>query len=240
MAELARVVTTSVFRVVFGSLAARRSTLLLALNPDVERRFRRYHARISVQSNTALPPGLLSSLDAHRATSGTRPIAVYAGRLLPWKGLRAAIRCLQYASDWTLIIFGEGPDKAPLLALAHRLGVEARVQLRGTATRRDVMNAMAAADAFLFPSFHDSAGAAAAEASALGCPVICLDLGGPPLQAGRNAHVVRALPARTLPKRLASALADVAGHGAPDNHLGAERLSDLLRQYYSGSTDGVT
>jgi glycosyltransferase involved in cell wall biosynthesis len=40
------------------------------------------------------------------------------------------------------------------------------------------------ADVLLFPSFHDSGGWVVAEALRVGCPVLCLDLGGPPNLVG--------------------------------------------------------
>ncbi len=45
--------------------------------------------------------------------------------------------------------------------------------------RPGLLAAMAASDAFLFPSFRDGGGAVVVEAMAAGLPVVCLDSGGP-------------------------------------------------------------
>ena len=56
---------------------------------------------------------------------------------------------------------------------------------RGWRERDDVLKVMAEeADVLLFPSLHDEAGLAVAEAAAIGLPIVCLDRGGPPIIAG--------------------------------------------------------
>ena len=89
--------------------------------------------------------------------------------------------------------------------------------------------------AFSLPSFHDSAPWAVGEATAQGCPVICLDVGGPWLQAGRNAHVVPMVPHGSLPRRMGETLQNLAADGVPDDHLLADRLPALLQSWYSGN-----
>lgn len=232
--EMVRVVGTYVSRGVFGNLAARRASVVLALNGDVERRFRDIGRRVLVESNTAFRGAPRGLSDDAESGLGKAPVALYAGRLLPLKGLRLALQALQYAPGWRLVILGDGPEREALRRIALRLGVETRVELRGTVSRADVLRALGSADAFLFPSFHDSASAAVAEASALGCPVVCLDLGGSPAQAGRNAHVVPVRPAASLPRRIGEALVAISGRGAPDNHLAAERIVGVLESLYSG------
>jgi glycosyltransferase involved in cell wall biosynthesis len=98
-----------------------------------------------------------------------------------------------------------------------------------------VLRALRTADSLLFPSFHDSAGWAVGEAAVQGCPVICLDAGGPSLQAGRNAHVVPIAPESSLPRRIGECLQNLVGSGVPDEHLLADRIPALLEKWYSGT-----
>jgi glycosyltransferase involved in cell wall biosynthesis len=95
-----------------------------------------------------------------------------------------------------------------------------------------VLAAISDADAMLFPSLHDSAGWAAAEASAAGLPVVCLDIGGPPLLAGPNARVVAAGP--RVVADLAAALArSLDAPTEPYLRWTPERLADVTAQWYT-------
>ena len=239
--EVGRVIGTSALRAVFGDWAARRASLVVALNGDVARRFNKIAESIVIESNIALDVaelGMEASVQT-RARIGHERTAVFAGRLIPWKGLRLAIDCLRYAPGWRLVVFGDGPEKERIAGLAQRLGVAGRVELRGNVPRDEVLDGLKAADAFLFPSFHDAASTAVAEASAIGCPVVCLDLGGPALQAGDNAHVVAVEPVESLAPRLAGVLMGLESRGVPDRHLAAERLGGLVRRWYLGEGVGV-
>jgi glycosyltransferase involved in cell wall biosynthesis len=83
--------------------------------------------------------------------------------------------------------------------------VEHRVEFLGWRRREDLMRTMRQdADLFLFPSLHDEAGWAVAEALGCGLPVVCLDRGGPPIVA---AWAGRAVPSSGGPNGVAAALA---------------------------------
>lgn len=232
-AEVFRGVVTGFLRLVFGTWAARHATLVVAMNPDVARRWRRQPTPVEVEMNTGLTAeDLEGSASAPPWTPDGQKVAVFAARLIPLKGLLLAVRSLQHAPGWRLVVLGDGPDHHRAVRLARRLGLADRVEFRGRVRRSEVLAAFAAADALLFPSFHDSASWAVGEASALGCPVVCLDAAGPPSSAGRNAHVVPIAPARSLPERMGRCLTELTGRGEPDNHLEAARIPGLLRNWY--------
>jgi glycosyltransferase involved in cell wall biosynthesis len=113
------------------------------------------------------------------------PTAFFAGRLVPLKGCHLALKAIAGLPGWRLILCGDGPDEAGLKSLARDLGIADRVDFRGWQRRDEVLRIMAEeADVFLFPSLHDEAGLAVAEAAAIGLPIVCLDRGGPPVIAG--------------------------------------------------------
>ena len=124
------------------------------------------------------------------------PVALFAGRLLPWKGIPLALRAMAELPEWRLVIIGSGPDERRLRRFARRLGLEGRVEFRGWRSRQEVLRAMREeADVFLFPSLHDEAPFVVAEALASGLPVVCLDHGGPAaigrlLGESRDAHLL--------------------------------------------------
>ena len=108
------------------------------------------------------------------------------------------------AEDWDLLIYGDGPERTRLADSVRWLGLGDRVTLMGQHPRSEVRQAMADADVFFFPSMREAAGWVVAEALGVGCPVVCLDAGGPPLLVGASGRTVE--PGPELPERLADAL----------------------------------
>ncbi|MCR2820017.1 glycosyltransferase [Microbacterium sp. zg.Y1090] len=183
--ELVRTAVTRPLRAVGGDPTGRRAALVVAQNPQVAEHFARLGATTVVEPNATLddlPP---------RAAQLEQRTAVFAGRLLAWKGAALAIDALAHPllAGWRLHVYGSGYDLGRLRRRARRQGVADRVEFRGHAPRADLLAAIARAEVFLFPSMHDQAGWVVAEATSMGCPVVCLPLGGPPVLAQPNAHV---------------------------------------------------
>ena len=99
------------------------------------------------------------------------PLWLGCGRLVYYKGFVNAIRALTRVSG-TLLLVGEGPERAALEAQAEQLGVRGRVVFAGKVPR--LAPYYLAADAFWFPSNERSEafGLVQVEAMASGCPVI--------------------------------------------------------------------
>lgn len=134
----------------------------------------------------------------------TRKI-LFVGRLLNWKGIGLAVDCLRYLEeDWALSVLGDGPEMPRLQRLKEALG--SRLELLGWQDHSAVLGHMKTSGVLLFPSLHDSGGWSAAEASAVGLPVVCLNLGGVSTMAGRNAVVVNVNPLDSLTQRIAYAV----------------------------------
>jgi glycosyltransferase involved in cell wall biosynthesis len=120
----------------------------------------------------------------HRAADEP-PVALFVGRLVPLKGWRLALKAVAGLPEWRLIVCGDGPEAGEVHRLVRDLGIEDRVDLRGWRDREDVLRIMAEeADVLLFPSLHDEAGLAVAEAAVIGLPIVCIDRGGPPIISG--------------------------------------------------------
>lgn len=104
---------------------------------------------------------------------------MYAGQLERRKGLELSLRALAQVSadkecDWSFDIFGTGPDRERLSALAADLGIAGKLRFHGAVPQADVMRHFQQADAFLFTSVRDTSGGVNLEAMAHGLPVICL------------------------------------------------------------------
>ena len=162
--------------------AWKRADLILTLNREGAAWLpRRYRAKAAVFHHVALDPYRTASPETRAPTRRM----LYAGRLIPWKGLALAIRALVYLPEWTLLICGEGRDEPRLRRVARRWGLEDRVRFLGTLPRNEVRSLMGSgADVFAFPSLRDDSPWAVGEAIAAGLPVVCLDRGGAPSMAG--------------------------------------------------------
>lgn len=142
---------------------------------------------------------------------------MYAGRLVGLKGVHFAIRAIAIAVsrgiDAKLTIIGDGPLESHLQTLAKSLGIGQQVQFKGFMPQQELLGFYQRADAFLFPSLHDSSGNVVVEALSRGVPVICLDLGGPKyFVSSECGRIIRAcdIDADTLCTRLAEAIVELA------------------------------
>ena len=100
------------------------------------------------------------------------------GRLIPLKNWKLPILAMQYVENKKLLIAGSGPDHKRLQKLIQKHSLEDKVKLIGNIPRSDCLEYISRCDAFVFPSLRDSASWALAEAVALNCRVIALDLPG--------------------------------------------------------------
>ena len=234
LTEALRAVLLSAVRTTVGRRVAERADLVLGQNPDVAAALA--PVPVLVQPNVALQP---QDADGHgrMPEAGAAPRAVYAGRLLAWKGLRLAVDALRRpeAAAWQLDVYGKGPERERLEALVRQWGVADRVRFHGHRPRDEVLAALSSADVFLFPSLHDAAGWSVAEAAALGCPVVCLDLGGPPALLGPGDGVV--VPAEgNVVAALAAALDHARGLRPEAERWSLARLPDVLADAYARAT----
>jgi len=231
LTEAIRGLMTSIPRAMWGDSSARRASVVVAQNPAVAHRFRKAR-RVVTEPNAALDQNELPERLEHRSEA---PVAIFAGRLVAWKGAQLAVAAIARpeTSTWRLNIIGDGYSRKTIEKQAERLGVADRVTFSGHVPREEVLQAFARADALLFPSLHDQAGWVVAEASALGLPIVCLPLGGPATLADRNAFV--ASTEGDVVGNLAAQL--VAARSAqPQAHdrWSHQRLPELVRDWYDG------
>ena len=104
------------------------------------------------------------------------PLIVSIGALIPLKGHRLAIEAMALLPDATLLIAGDGPERAELERLAKGLG--GRVRLLGGLPHAELPRLLAAADAMLLASEREGLANAWVEALACGTPIVISDAGG--------------------------------------------------------------
>jgi glycosyltransferase involved in cell wall biosynthesis len=163
------------------------------------------------------------------------PLIVMPGRFVPEKGhdvlLRAACQLETEFPGLELVLAGSGPGEEEVRHEVERLGIAGRVRFMGDLPRRDLFEIELGADIVAVPSLYEGFGLAAAEAMALGAPVVASDAGGLPeliddgvtgrlARAGSSDDLATAIRTVLLDKAAASemsrvARAFVADHFAP-------------------------
>jgi glycosyltransferase involved in cell wall biosynthesis len=137
----------------------------------------RQRAVLALENMVLEPPYLAGELDR------VPPLKLlYAGRLLPWKGVHLALKALAHLGNnasVTFTIVGKGPEESCLKEQVRNFGLQDIVRFVEWMPKSKLHELYSSHDALLFPSLHDSGGTVVMEALAHGRPVICLALGGP-------------------------------------------------------------
>jgi glycosyltransferase involved in cell wall biosynthesis len=117
-------------------------------------------------------PHAVSAPAVPEASSDGRTL-VFAGRLVPQKALSVAFEAVRRNERVTLLVAGDGPERARIEAEAP-----SNVRLLGAQPRERVFELLRSADATLLSSDWESFGLVAAESLALGTPVLAAAAGG--------------------------------------------------------------
>ena len=159
------------------------------------------------------------------------PVALWAGRLVRWKGTIDAVRAVALArTPVHLVIAGTGPEE-PRLRDAARVARHRRPRPfpRRRAARRPARACFAATQVALGTSFaNETFGMTLAEASACARPVIATDFGGFP-EVVRDGETGLLVPPRD-PARLAAAIDAIIGDPAD-----AARMGDAGRAFVTAA-----
>jgi teichuronic acid biosynthesis glycosyltransferase TuaC len=106
------------------------------------------------------------------------PLVVSLGALIPRKGHDIVIRAVASLPGVSLLIAGEGPQRAALEAEIVRLGVADRIRLLGAVPHDALPDLLAAADVMALASSSEGLANAWVEALACGTPIVITDAGG--------------------------------------------------------------
>jgi glycosyltransferase involved in cell wall biosynthesis len=141
-------------------------------------------------------------------------LIVTAGRLAAQKGQSFLIEAIGLLNPQTPnikgLIFGEGPARQELQDQIASRGLESKISMPGSIEHAALFRAIAAADVFVFPSIREPFGLAAAEAMALGTPVIASAVDGLPelIEDGVSGKLVRAGEAAELATAISALISD--------------------------------
>ncbi|MGY4398059.1 teichuronic acid biosynthesis glycosyltransferase TuaC [Sphingomonas sp. UYAg733] len=138
----------------------------------------------------------------------TGPLVVSLGALIPRKGHDIVLRAVASLPGVSLLISGEGPERAALEAAIARSGASDRIRLLGGVPHADLPALLAAADVMALASSSEGLANAWVEALACGTPIVITDAGG----AGEVVDTPAA--GRIVPREagaFAAAIADLLG-----------------------------
>ena len=160
----------------------------------------------------------------HHGVSGE---FVSLGRLIDLKGVDLSIRAVARTPPGIrLTVFGEGPVKPALIALAERLGVADRVIFAGWLSHAEMPARLRQFRGLIFPSLAEANGIVAQEAMLLGVPFVALRWGGPADLADDSAAIlVEPTSEESVVAGLAAAMQDLAAN--PDR---AEAIARSARR----------
>jgi glycosyltransferase involved in cell wall biosynthesis len=231
--EFMRPLLSDFVRATITRRTVKTAGVCLALNPDTQRVLESSGASLVITK----PNAVIDFLPSTRTRGGEQYVAVYVGRVVEWKGLRFALEALTdgRTSGWRLDVYGTGPDQGRLQRLSEDLGLKNRVCFHGHVARKAVEEALASADAFVFPSLHDSAPWSVAEASTMGIPSIVFDIGGVALLADTNARIIDELdPSASIARELEKVASKQFGP-TPINSWSRSALRGFLSRLYNGA-----
>jgi len=135
-----------------------------------------YEGQYTVMPNGVDIPRTRMSAEEIARLTGTdapwdRPLFVFVGRLMWYKGIRIILEGLKKLKDngcdFTMVFIGKGTDEAEIKALTTKLGLDDSVRFAGAIHDRSVLCAWyCRASLMLFPSTFDTNGLVVREAAA--------------------------------------------------------------------------
>ncbi|MBU6175712.1 MAG: glycosyltransferase family 4 protein, partial [Planctomycetes bacterium] len=110
-----------------------------------------------------------------------KSVVLFVGRLSPQKNLQSLIQAWSKLSevhhrDWTLVLVGDGPDRATVQNLIQRHQLHSSVRLIGQ--QDNALHWYQIADLFILPSLAEGLSNALLEAMSTGVPVIITNVSG--------------------------------------------------------------
>ncbi|MBX9858658.1 MAG: glycosyltransferase [Sphingomonas sp.] len=116
--------------------------------------------------------------EAKAALGITGPIVMSLGALVARKGHDIVVDAVAALPGVTLLIIGEGPERAKLEAQIAALGLGDRVRLLGAVPHAEMGRLLPAADVMALASASEGLANAWVEALACGVPIVIPDIGG--------------------------------------------------------------
>ena len=132
-----------------------------------------------IQVNRHVDPDKVTQLRAHWGIQSTQKTCIFVGRVGKEKNvyflLDAFAEIYRQDSETRLVLVGDGPERADMLAHAQKSGIANAIIFCGYLGHEDVFVAYAASDVILFPSKTETQGLSLLEGMSIGKPAVCLN-----------------------------------------------------------------
>lgn len=179
----------------------------------------------AIETERFVPTPEIVARAAALRTQHSRPIVLFVGRLIYYKGVDVLVRAMADV-DADLVLIGNGPLRAELESLAASVGVAGRMSILPPMDDAELAAWYRAADVFALPSVarSEAYGLVQLEAHASGTPVVSTNLptGVPWVNADGETGLV-------VPPGDAPALAAALRHLLADDAL-RERMGEHARE----------
>ncbi len=176
-----------------------RSTLLLCKTRETQRWLKKWQEKTKIY----LEIGIHQTATPEEILERKKDEFLYVGRFIPLKGIKIILQtfrnyCQIYPeAHFTLI--GKGEMEKDIRAFISENNLEKNVTIHDWMAQTELISFYRSATAMIFPSMHDSSGNVVLEAMAQGCPVVCLDCGGPVTILGDSLQeLIVPTPERTV------------------------------------------
>tara|TARA_B100000401_G_scaffold200381_1_gene135136 strand:- start:247 stop:1410 length:1164 start_codon:yes stop_codon:yes gene_type:complete len=123
----------------------------------------------------------LSGIDTHKNRIKPEiPKVILSGRFVDIKGYPIALKCLKkIAKDFTIEIYGSGPQKQNIEKLIKKYRLEDKTIIKGYVDTKELLTAMSSANVFVAPYIRENASLMVSEALYAGLPVVTISDTGP-------------------------------------------------------------
>lgn len=171
----------SSFAEYWGNIAYTNSDKVLAVSKSLQSHIQKHFGVQSVVVNDILGQEFIESKVQTEKPNHFRFISI--GSLIYRKGFDILIEAFAKSDlakkECSVVIIGEGNEKANLQKQIHRLGVSDSVQLVGRKTKKEIINLMHESRVFILSSRAETFGVVCIEALSQGLPNIATICGGP-------------------------------------------------------------
>lgn len=175
--------------------------------------FSRYQAECFIQSGCpsqfvkVLPPfAVLPDWPPHKQTGTGQNTLLFAGRLVPQKGLDILLKSLKHLkSSFHLMIAGDGPDRGRAKRLAAELGLEKHIEFLGWLPKETLHEHYQQATVVIVPAvWPEPFGMVGIEAMSYGKPVVAFRVGGIPewLEEGGTGFLIEPYEVKTMAEKI--------------------------------------
>jgi glycosyltransferase involved in cell wall biosynthesis len=161
----------------------------------------------------------------------TRPLLLFAGRMVPYKGIDVLLEALS-GIDASAILVGEGPSKDGWMSRARALGLDDRVTFAGAVPHAELRAMYHACDVFVLPSVTraEAFGYVQLEAMACGKPVVSTRVPSGVSWVNRHEETGLTVPPGDAPA-LRQALHRLLDDAALRGRLGAGGKARVLAEF---------